>query len=163
MYRDNGAIGALLDEYELSLGALKGVISDLSLEELLKIVDHQTEDKDCRSIQTILSHVIESGYTYVIEIRKSLGETVDYKNKELLDSIEAYKLGLDYISKILSVVLLVISGLMLSFSIFIMSLPENIFHTKRPFEIETMTTGYKFIWTKQVRPDYYQYHPPKNK
>ena len=68
-----------------------------------------------------------------------------------------------YISKILSVVLLVISGLMLSFSIFIMSLPENIFHTKRPFEIETMTTGYKFIWTKQVRPDYYQYHPPKNK
>ena len=95
MYRDNGAIGALLDEYELSLGALKGVISDLSLEELLKIVDHQTEDKDCRSIQTILSHVIESGYTYVIEIRKSLGETVAYKNKELLDSIEAYKLGLD--------------------------------------------------------------------
>ena len=69
-YRDNGAIGALLDEYEKSVTELKNVILNLTTSELTKIIDEETEDEDCKSIQTILSHVVESGYTYVIEIRK---------------------------------------------------------------------------------------------
>ena len=94
-YRDNGAVGALLDEYEKSIEELKEVITPLSQSDLTTIIDRQTKDEDCRSIQTILSHVVESGYTYVIEIRKWLGEDIDYKNKELLNSVDEYKTALN--------------------------------------------------------------------
>ncbi len=94
-FRDNGAIGALLDEYEKSIAELKTVITPLSKEELIIIIDPITKDEDCRSIQTILSHVIQSGYTYVIEIRKHLGEEISYKEIELLFSVEEYILALD--------------------------------------------------------------------
>lgn len=94
-YRDNGAIGALLDEYEKSISELKNVIINVTPSELIKVVDEETKDEDCRSIQTILSHVIESGYAYVIEIRKSLGEELRYENKELLSSVEEYAIALD--------------------------------------------------------------------
>ena len=94
-YRTNGAIGALLDEYEKSVNELKEVILNLTTSELTKIVDKETKDKDCKSIQTILSHVVESGYTYVIEIRKSLGESVNYTSKELLSSTNEYAVAMD--------------------------------------------------------------------
>ncbi len=89
-YRNNGAIGALLDEYERSINELKQVILNLTTYELTNIVDHETSDTDCRSIQSILSHVVESGYTYVIEIRKSLGENINYIRKELFSSTKEY-------------------------------------------------------------------------
>ena len=41
--------------------------------------------------QTILAHVVQSGYTYVVEIRKWSGEEVDYKDKELLPTIAEYE------------------------------------------------------------------------
>ena len=94
-FRSNGAIGALLDEYEKSVHELKEVILNLTTSELTKIVDEATKDKDCKSIQTILSHVVESGYAYVIEIRKSLGESVNYFNKELLSSTDEYAVALE--------------------------------------------------------------------
>lgn len=94
-YRNNGAIGALLDEYEKSIHELKEVISDVTPTELTIIVDGETKDPDCRSIQTILSHVVESGYTYVIEIRKWLGEEVSYAKKVRLASSQQYVIALD--------------------------------------------------------------------
>lgn len=94
-YRTNGAIGALLDEYEKSIDELKEAIIDLTADELILIIDSETKDKDCRSIQTILSHVVESGYTYVIEVRKSLGERVNYMKKELLGSSNEYSIALE--------------------------------------------------------------------
>jgi uncharacterized damage-inducible protein DinB len=94
-YRNNGAIGALLDEYEKSIIELKNVILNLTTSELTKIIDEETEDEDCKSIQTILSHVVESGYTYVIEIRKSLGENINYTSKNLLSSTQEYAIALD--------------------------------------------------------------------
>lgn len=94
-FRDNGAIGALLDEYERAIVDLKSVIAPITTDALIAIVDATTKDEDCRSIQTILSHVVGSGYTYVIEIRKWLGEDVAYKEKELLSSVEEYISALD--------------------------------------------------------------------
>lgn len=94
-YRNNGAIGALLDEYEKSIIELNNVILNLTPSELIKIVDEETDDEECKSIQTILSHVIESGYTYVIEIRKSLGENINYTSKNLLSSTQEYAIALD--------------------------------------------------------------------
>lgn len=94
-YRKNGAIGALLDEYEKAILELKQVISTASYSELIEIVDHETTDAACKSIQTILTHVAVSGYLYATEIRKWLGEEISYRGKETLDSIEAYQGELD--------------------------------------------------------------------
>jgi len=89
-YRDNSAIGALLDEYERAILELIKVISDISNDELTSIVDKETKDLDYVSIQTILTHVVSSGYGYAVVIRKYLGETIDYVEREKLDTVQAY-------------------------------------------------------------------------
>ena len=94
-YRNNGAIGAILDEYEKSIKELKLVIKTISPSDLICAVDDQTKDEDCKSIQTILTHVVAAGYNYVIEIRKWLGEVLEFKNKKFLTTIAAYNLALD--------------------------------------------------------------------
>ena len=94
-YRDNGAIGALLDEYEKSVNELKDTIVNLTSSELARVIDKETKDADCRSIQTILSHIIGAGYNYVVEIRKSLGEDIDHVTKITLGSTKEYILALD--------------------------------------------------------------------
>ena len=94
-FRNNGAIGALLDEYEKSIEELKEVISKISIEQLVEIIDKQTTDEDCKSIQTILTHVISSGYNYVIAIRKWLGEDLGYKRKKPLSTVNDYQKALD--------------------------------------------------------------------
>lgn len=91
VYRDKGAVGALLDEYERSIGDLIDVIQGISDEDLIKVIDPDTDDNDCKSIQTILTHVVQSGYTYVVEIRKWCGEEVEYKDKVYLKSVEQYQ------------------------------------------------------------------------
>jgi len=93
--RDNGANGALLDEYEKSIKELKIIIESVTPNELVQIVDPNTKDEDYRSIQTILTHVVRAGYNYIIEIRRSFGEDVAHKDIALLDSIDEYSIALD--------------------------------------------------------------------
>ena len=93
-FRNNGAIGALLDEYEKAILELIEVLDGLSAKNLTTIVDPETNDPDCNSIQTILSHVIRSGYWYVLEIRTFLGETVDFPERKTLNSSVEYQLEL---------------------------------------------------------------------
>ena len=90
-YRNNGAIGALLDEYERVVLEMQEVISRISTEELIAIVDEETKDADCRSIQTILTHVVRAGFCYVIEIRNFLGEEVDFAERKLLNTASEYQ------------------------------------------------------------------------
>jgi hypothetical protein len=94
-YRNNGAIGALLDEYERAIRDLKNVLSSVSNSELLTIVDSEATDEDCRSIQTILAHVVHSGYGYAIEVRKKQGEALERPVKDYLTTIDAYKIALN--------------------------------------------------------------------
>ena len=89
-YRNNGAIGALLDKYERALEELIRLISPVSESTLSTIIDHETDDPDCRSIQTILTHVVRAGYIYEVEIRKGLGEKIAYKNGVELSSPSEY-------------------------------------------------------------------------
>ncbi len=93
-FRKNGAIGALLDEYEKAILELNVLIEDVSVEELFVIADLETKDPDCKSIQTVLSHVIESGYGYAIVIRKSKGENIVYKDKINFNSVAEYQVEL---------------------------------------------------------------------
>jgi uncharacterized damage-inducible protein DinB len=94
-YRNNGAIGALLDEYERALMDLKRVLSTVTQAELVTIVDAETTDEDCHSIQTILTHVVTAGYFYAIEVRMKQGEVLIKPDKEKLSSVPAYVQALD--------------------------------------------------------------------
>ena len=69
----SGALGALMDEYERAAFDLTRVIEKNNVEEFQRIRDTVTEDEDCRSFQTIMNHVLRSGYGYAISIRKSFG------------------------------------------------------------------------------------------
>lgn len=90
-YRNNGAIGALLDEYEKALDELFVCISSLSNDQLSQVVDPVTKDKDCISVQSILSHVVSSGYNYVVIIKKHKGESIEYYETKNLQSSDDYK------------------------------------------------------------------------
>jgi len=94
-FRTNGAIGALLDEYEKAIAELKILISTISPTELTHIVDTKTTDKDCRSIETILIHVIRAGLNYVVSIRNHQGEKLKPVTSALFQTTTDFCTGLD--------------------------------------------------------------------
>ena len=69
-----GAVGALLDEYERAVDELKSIVSTLNHQGFTTIVDKETKDMNCVSIQSILDHVVRSGYGYANYIRKQFGD-----------------------------------------------------------------------------------------
>ncbi len=89
-YRDNGAIGALLDEYEKALEDLYNVIEGIGHKKLITIADKETLDSDCVSIQSVLIHVLRAGYNYIIEIRRHIGEDIEFINQEHKNTISEY-------------------------------------------------------------------------
>lgn len=68
-YRD-GAIGALMDEYERAAEELARLVERIPDDEFERVVDTQTEDEDCRSVQTIMSHVVRAAYGYADYLRE---------------------------------------------------------------------------------------------
>jgi len=68
-----GAVGAMMDEYERATGELTRIMESISDEEFERIRDTRTEDDDCRSIQTIMRHVIRAGYGYAGYMRDAWG------------------------------------------------------------------------------------------
>lgn len=94
IYRDNGAIQAILDEYERAIGDLTQEIAGVSKIWLVYIVDPNTKDECCKSIQTVLSHVISAGYNYAVEIYNFLGYQESFRRPVFLDSSESYSLAL---------------------------------------------------------------------
>ncbi|MEO7265223.1 MAG: DinB family protein [Ferruginibacter sp.] len=72
-----GAAGALLDEYEKIINEFLGAINDISNDELVTIVDKQTADLNCQSVQSILAHVVRAVYAYAIYIRNIRGAEMD--------------------------------------------------------------------------------------
>jgi hypothetical protein len=67
------------------------------------------------------------------------------------------------LSKVLTITLVSISGILLTGMIFIGSLSDNIYTWNRDFEIRKLETGYKFIWNEKYRPDYNEYYPEMKK
>src|SRR5262245_50247180 len=64
-----GAIGALMDEYERAAKELMSVYATLQPAASGRIRDTNTADENSRSIQTVLSHVVSSGYSYADYLR----------------------------------------------------------------------------------------------
>lgn len=65
-----GGIGAVMDEYERAAAELKTLIERIPESDYIKVVDTETKDEDCRSVQTIVSHLTNSGYGYANYIRE---------------------------------------------------------------------------------------------
>jgi hypothetical protein len=90
IYRE-GAIGALLDEYERAILYLSQIITDLTDDELITIVDDKTTDSSCRSAQSVLAHVVSSGYAYAMDIRQLSGEQIDYPDDVFRTTVSDYQ------------------------------------------------------------------------
>lgn len=80
----NGGIGAVMDEYERAASELTILISKISESDFSKIVDKETKDEDCRSVQTIVSHVTNSGFGYANYIRDWFGIPKSSPERKLL-------------------------------------------------------------------------------
>ncbi|NSL86122.1 DinB family protein [Chitinophaga solisilvae] len=94
VYR-KGAVGALLDEYEKAIGELKELIKKIPDEELPVIVDAATADENCRSVQTILTHVVYAAYGYATYLRNRKGGTAECPPKATQSTVAAYIQDLD--------------------------------------------------------------------
>lgn len=70
----HGMLGALLDEYERAAQDLKTVLFGMSSSDFTAIRDAQTTDPDCHSVQTIITHVVRSGYGYAAYINSMFKE-----------------------------------------------------------------------------------------
>lgn len=66
-----GAVGALMDEYERAAAELRRVVERAAEEDFARVVDPDTADEDCRSVQTVVSHVVAAGYGYADYLRRA--------------------------------------------------------------------------------------------
>jgi uncharacterized damage-inducible protein DinB len=64
-----GAVGVMMDEYERAAAEFRSIIAGLTEEQYTRIVDAETADENCRSVQTVMSHVVFGGYGYANYIR----------------------------------------------------------------------------------------------
>ena len=84
-----GALGAMMDEYERAASELRRLVEQIPDDEFARIVDLQTSDENCRSVQTIMTHVLSAGYGYADHIRKSFSISSTRPPKRLLSRQEA--------------------------------------------------------------------------
>ena len=85
-----GTIKALLDEYKKAVNELIAVIKPLGTKEILVIRDDKTTNENCRSIQTILTHVVYAGYGYTSFIEADLGSKQERRLKKLFENADEY-------------------------------------------------------------------------
>jgi hypothetical protein len=91
----SGAVGALLDEYEKALRELSRLVEPLEKATLTAVADPYTSDEDCRSIQTVLAHVVRSGFCYAMNIRKKQGEHQEYPARVFRDNATEFVADLE--------------------------------------------------------------------
>lgn len=94
-----GSIKALLDEYKKAIDELISSIKPLNESQLSLLVDNHTEDADCKSIQTVLTHIICSGYGYTIYIENAIGLNKTRPGKITFNTINQYINQLDLMFK----------------------------------------------------------------
>jgi len=92
VYR-SGPVGALMDEYERAAREYKQLISSISQEDFIKIIDPDTKDPDCVSVQTITNHVVRAGFGYANYIRRQFNDpqTERKEDYELTDTGKAIR------------------------------------------------------------------------
>ncbi|NII85088.1 DinB family protein [Pedobacter sp. SG908] len=86
------AIAALLDEYKKAVDELIMVIEPINQQQLLHTIEPESSNPDCISIQTILTHVTASMFSYAVYIENSIG----------LQTIRPERLQFDHITPYIS-------------------------------------------------------------
>src|SRR5688572_23078739 len=71
--KNKGAVNALLDEYARAIASLQAVLQTTDDASLVALADPNTTNTDCTSIQTVLAHVVRSGFSYCVYIRHLRG------------------------------------------------------------------------------------------
>ncbi len=71
--RNQGAVKALIDVYQKEILKLQLLIKNIDSDRLISVMDHETINPDCESIQSILTHVVSSGFSYAVYIQNSRG------------------------------------------------------------------------------------------
>ena len=84
-----GPIGALMDEYERAASELRRLIEQIPDDDFVRVVDSQTKDESCRSVQTIMSHVVRAGYSYADYIREQFSIASTRPQAKLLSQEES--------------------------------------------------------------------------
>jgi uncharacterized damage-inducible protein DinB len=93
--KSKNAVNALLSEYRKVILELQNVIQNIPDEKLVLTITPNTNNEDCLSIQTILAHVVNSGYAYCVYIRNLRDATIKRPKKEIRKSVEEYKADLN--------------------------------------------------------------------
>jgi uncharacterized damage-inducible protein DinB len=78
-----------MDEYERAASELGSLIEQIPEDDFMRIVDAQTKDEDCRSVQTIMSHVVRAAYGYADYIRKQFSIASTRPQSKLLSRQES--------------------------------------------------------------------------
>jgi uncharacterized damage-inducible protein DinB len=86
----SGTIRALLIEYRKAVDELITVIKPLSSAEVMMIKDDKTPDPNCKSIQTMLTHVVYAGYGYTSFIQNHLGANQQRRARQYFETAEEY-------------------------------------------------------------------------
>jgi uncharacterized damage-inducible protein DinB len=86
-YRE-GAVGALMDEYERAVWELRRLVEQVADADAVRVVDTETEDENCRSVQAVMSHVVSAGYGYADLLRRSFSAPSTRPPKALLSPRE---------------------------------------------------------------------------
>jgi uncharacterized damage-inducible protein DinB len=63
----------MMDEYERAVREMMAVFASIDQNGYESIRDTNTKDENCRSIQTIMSHVVSAGYSYADYFRAAFG------------------------------------------------------------------------------------------
>ncbi|HEX7078115.1 MAG TPA: DinB family protein [Candidatus Eisenbacteria bacterium] len=83
-----GGVGAMMDEYERAAAELPGLLLRISDEEFERVRDLETPDENCRSIQTVMRHVVRAGYAYASDIRTAFGTETQRTDVPLAKRLE---------------------------------------------------------------------------
>jgi uncharacterized damage-inducible protein DinB len=78
-----------MDEYERAAAELEHLIRQVPEDDFVRVVDSQTKDDDCRSAQTIMSHVVRAAYGYADYIREQFSIASTRPQPRLLSQEES--------------------------------------------------------------------------
>ncbi len=93
-----------MDEYERAAAELGRLIEQIPDDDFVRVVDSQTKSDDCRSVQTIMSHVVRAGYKYADYIREqfSIESTrPQYQSLSRQESLQQLDAALEYTAQTL--------------------------------------------------------------
>ena len=77
-----------MDEYERAAWEIRDLIGRVSEADFGRVVDAETENEDCRSVQTMMRHVVRAGYGYANYLRQAFSIPQADAPNELFPQIE---------------------------------------------------------------------------